>query len=289
MKYAFIKAHRSLFRVERMCRVLKASRSGYYKWLKTPGGIRATENAEALKAIRQAYHAHKGRYGSPRITEELKANGLPYNRKRIARLMQIHGIRAKLKRRNHQTRMSRQRAHQIKDYLRRDFTAKKPNRKWVSDITYIWTKQGWLYLCVILDLWNRKIVGWATSGRQDNTIIIEALEKAVQKEQPGPGLIFHSDHGIQYVTNELKARLGFHRMKQSMGRIGSCYDNAVVESFFHTLKTEEVKWDSYSNREVAKQKLFEYIEIYYNRKRRHSHLGNKTPLEFEQLFRRKSA
>ncbi len=280
MKNAYIKAYRSAFRVEEMCKTLDVSRSGYYKWCNKKPGKREEENNMLLKKIRYIFKDHKELYGYPRITAELKAQGKKYNKKRIARLMSNNDMRAKTKKRFKITTNSKHN-NPVAPNLLPELNITGPNQAWVSDITYVWTGEGWEYLAAILDLCTRKTIGWAMDKRIKKDLVIKAFLKAVSQRKIKPGIIFHSDRGSQYASNEFRRILKMYGFKQSMSGKGNCYDNAVAESFFHTYKTEEVYFDYYPTRKVAKQKTFEYIEIYYNRKRRHSFLGYLTPEEFE--------
>jgi putative transposase len=284
MKYRFIDTHRSAFGVEKMCRVLAVSRSGYYRWCQGGESSRVRENRRLLGYIRQAYAASKGRYGSPRITAALHDQGLACSRPRIARLMRCHGIQARTRRKFKVTTNTRHGYPLAPNRLKQSFHADTPNRIWVSDMTYIGTLEGWLYLTIIIDLYSRKIVGWSMSDRvlaRDTTI--PALRMALAGCQPSPGLLFHSDQGVQYACDQFAALLKAARAIQSMSGTGNCYDNAVAESFFRTLKTELVYHERYRSRAEAKRSLFEYMESFYNRFRKHSTLGYRSPVEYENL------
>lgn len=284
MKYTFIDTHRSAFGVEKMCRVLAVSRSGYYRWRQGGESSRVRENRRLLGHIRQAYAASKGRYGSPRITVALQDQGLACSRPRIARLMRRHGIQAKTRRKFKITTNTKHSYPLAPNRLQQSFHADTPNRIWVSDMTYIGTLEGWLYLTIIMDLYSRKIVGWSMSDRvlaQDTTI--PALRMALTGCQPSPGLLFHSDQGVQYACDQFVALLKASKAIQSMSSKGNCYDNAVAESFFRTLKTELVYHERYQSRAEARNSLFEYMESYYNRFRKHSTLGYRSPVEYENL------
>ncbi len=280
MKYTYIKVYRSAFRVEEMCKTLDVSRSGYYKWCNKKPGKREEENKMLLKEIRDIFKDHKELYGYPRITAELKAQGKKCNKKRIARLMSKNGIKAKTKKRFKITTNSKH-DKPVAPNLLPKVNITGPNQAWVSDITYVWTGEGWEYLAIILDLYARKIIGWAMDKRLKKDLVIKAFMKAVSQRKIKPGIIFHSDRGSQYASNEFRRILKMYGFKQSMSGKGDCFDNAVTESFFHTYKTEEVYFENYETRKVAKEKTFYYIEIYYNRKRRHSFLGYLTPEEFD--------
>ncbi len=281
MIYQFIKKYCSEFPVKKMCQVLRVARSGYYRWLSRRPGKREQENQALLKEIRLIHKESMSTYGSPRITAALREKGYVCSRPRIARIMQRHGISAKTKRKFKITTQSKHNYPVSPNIVNQNFTVEYPNIIWVSDITYIRTKQGWLYLTIIMDLFNREIVGWSMGNRLTTvSTTIPALKQAYRRKSPNPGLIFHSDQGIQYASEEFRKYLRTYKMVQSMSKKGNCYDNAVAESFFHTLKTEHVYFERYQFRQEAKQSIFEYIEIFYNRKRKHSALGYKTPVDF---------
>jgi putative transposase len=237
-----------------------------------------------LKKIRIIHEQSRQTYGSPRVTIELHKLGYTCSRARVARLMAKNNINAKTKRKFKVTTESDHNYPLPADLLNQDFTADYPNKIWVSDITYIWTKAGWLYLTIILDLFNRQIVGWSMSQRLTAiTTTLPALNDAFRRQRPDAGLIFHSDRGVQYACHEFRNKLAEYKMAQSMSGKGNCYDNAVAESFFHTLKTELVYFEKYETKEQAIQSLFEYIEVFYNRQRIHSTLGYLTPVEYAVL------
>jgi len=244
--------------------------------------MRQLENERLLVEIKKAHKNSSKIYGSPRITEEVRENGIKCSRNRVARLMRRNGIAAKAKRRFKTTTDSRHNLPVAKNLLNRQFRVDAPNKVWVSDITYIWTAEGWLYLAVILDLFSRKIVGWSMSDRMTQDIVINAFLQAMWRRKPGAGLMFHSDRGSQYASGDFRRLLLEHGVIQSMSRKGNCYDNAVAESFFHTLKTEVVYHEKYLTREQARKSVFEYIELFYNRVRKHSTLGYCSPWKFEQ-------
>jgi transposase InsO family protein len=284
MKYSFIKKHRSEFRVEKMCQVLGIVSSCYYYWLKRKPSKREQKNNILLREIKKIHTKRKRTYGSPRITAELRENGYVCSRPRVARIMRRAGIYAKTKRKFKVTTQSKHNYPISPNLLGQNFKSNSPNTIWTSDITYIWTRQGWLYLAVVLDLFNREIVGWSMSNRLTaSTTTIPSLIQACNRRRPESGLIYHSDQGIQYASKEFRENLKKHGMIQSMSNKGNCYDNAVTESFFHTLKTELVYFEKYDTREEARNSVFEYIEIFYNRERKHSTLGYKTPVEFMKL------
>lgn len=283
MKYEFMERERSGFAVERMCRLFGVTRSGYYAWLRERStGRRFKENKALLEAIRRSYKASRGTYGSPRIAEDIRDTGFRCGENRIARLMRINGIAAKTKRRFKATTNSRHCLPVAENLLKQRFTADGPNKVWTSDITYVLTEEGWLYLAVVLDVFSRQIVGWAMGDRIDTALVLRAFNQAVMRRRPAPGLIFHSDRGSQYASAEFRKALKSCGAVQSMSNKGDCYDNAVTETFFHTLKTELVYFERYKTRAEAKRGIFEYIEAFYNRLRRHSALGYRSPLAFEQ-------
>jgi transposase InsO family protein len=284
MKYQFIDKHRSEFAVKKMFRALTISKSGYYAWKSRPKSKRNLENEKLDHHIKTIYSKNKGNYGSPRITEALNSQNIACSENRVARRMRINGIKAKTKKRFKVTTNSKHNHPIAKNLLNQDFTAQRPDEVWVSDITYIWTREGWLYLAVILDLFSRRIVGWAMGQHLGQELVINALKQAVWRRRPAPGLIFHSDQGVQYACKAFRKLLKRYKFIQSMSGKGNCYDNAVAESFFHTLKTESVYFESYTTREEAKNSLFEYIEMYYNRQRLHSTLNYCSPVQFEQRW-----
>jgi len=243
---------------------------------------RDRSNQMLLEQIKKAFDGSKKTYGSPRVTVELRDNGLTCGHNRVARVMRSNGIAAKTKRKFKITTVSRHNQPVAQDLVNRRFEADKPNRLWSSDITYIWTKEGWLYLSVILDVCGRRIVGWSVSRRLTKELVIEAFRRAAMQRTPAPGMIFHSDQGSQYASGEFRKLLEQHGVRASMGSKGDCYDNAITESFFHTLKTELIYFENYQTREEARLSIFEYIEVFYNRKRRHSAIGYKTPVDFEK-------
>lgn len=283
MKYWFVRDHCGQFPVRRMCRVLEVSSSAYYAWLGRPESRRVREDRRLLVAIEAIHSASREVYGSPRIHAELKAQGTRLSEKRVARLMRAGGIRARQKRKFKATTDSRHSYPVAPNLLRRDFEASAPDQKWVADITYIPTREGWLYLAAIMDLYSRMIVGWSMAGRMTRRLVLDALDMAVGRRRPGPGLLHHSDRGSQYACGDYQKALKTHGMVCSMSRKGDCWDNAPMESFFHTLKTELVHHRDYGNRWQAKADLFHYIEAFYNRGRRHSALGFLTPAEYESI------
>lgn len=268
-----------------MCRVLEVSRSGYYAWRSRRPGVRAQEEGFLLERIRRSHKESYQTYGSPRITMDLRAEGIQAGKNRVARLMRENGIRARRRRRFRpasQVCVGRLASPHL---LERDFSATGPNQKWGSDITYIRTGQGWLYLAVILDLFSRLVVGWSFSRWINEQLILDALHLALGRRPIAPGLIVHSDQGLQYTASEYRRILQAHQAVCSMSRKGNCWDNAVVESFFASLKKELVYPIPFSTRHQAQVEIFQYIECFYNRKRRHSTLDYLSPYDYEQKFR----
>jgi putative transposase len=269
------------FEVRVMCEVLGVSPSAYYEWEREQESAHARRDVELLARIQALFARFKGRYGAPRIHGELAKDGINISRKRVARLMREAGIRAKGATKYKATTDSKHTLPVAPNLLERHFTAEAPNEVWVSDITYLWTRQGWMYLAVIIDLFSRRVVGWSLSDRMTAHLVCSALDSAVAQRQPGPELIFHSDRGSQYASRTFRRRLWRYRMTQSMSRKGNCWDNAVAESFFATLKKELVRDFVFDSRAAARSAVFEYIEVFYNRQRAHSLLNYATPTSFE--------
>ncbi len=282
MIYGFIKMHCFMFSVTRMCQVLGVKRSGYYAWLKRGLSLRVMRDNVLLENIKKSHKLSKGRYGSPNILNDLKDWNFSTSRKRVARLMREAGLRSKTVKKFKATTQSKHSLPIANNLLNRDFVVSVPNRVWVSDITYIWTREGWLYLCVVIDLFNRQVVGWSMGQRLTAELALDALMKAVIRRRPPKGLLFHSDRGVQYASRAFRRVLKRYGMVQSMSRKGDCWDNAVAESFFGTLKQELVYHERYRTRTEARLSVFQYIEGWYNRRRRHSALGGISPIKFEQ-------
>ena len=284
MRYQFVEDHRTVWPVSIQCDVLEVARSGYYAWRKRPASGQAQRREELTDRIR-AVHAvrHQDVYGAPRIQKELVAQGHPCNRKTVAKCMKQAGIQAKTVKKFRVSTTDSKHAHPVaENIVDRNFTPSEKNETWTADITYIPTDEGWLYLAAVEDLYSRKIVGWSMSERIDSRLAVDALEMAVQRELPGEGLVAHSDRGVQYASAHYQTLLRKHGLTCSMSRKGNCWDNAPMESFFATLKKELVHHERYRTREEARRSLFEYIEVFYNRVRRHSSLGYLSPLQFEQ-------
>lgn len=283
MKYQFITEHRTEFRVTAMCSALRVSRSGYYEWRERAPSRRAEANRRLLACIRTVHRASRENYGEQKTWEALRAAGEPCGRHRVARLRRAHGILAKRVRRFRRSYAARHSAPPAPNLLHREFTADRPNRVWVTDITFVPTRRGWLYVAVMIDLYSRRIVGWAMSNRIDQQLVLDALRMAITQRCPEPGLIHHSDQGQQYAGAAYRAMLEAHSIIQSMSRKGNCLDNAVAESFFSTLKNELVHHIVFEDRDEARSEIFDYLEIFYNRQRIHQSLGFKSPMNFEAM------
>jgi len=277
-----MKAHRFKFAIEKMCKVFKVGRSGYYDWLEREPSARTLENQKAKQIIKMIYKESKGRYGSPKITEELKARGMKLSRPRVARLMRSEGIKSIVHKKFRVVTTDSKHNYPIADnHLNRNFKVEKPGKVWVSDITYIRTAQGWLYLTIIMDLFDRKIIGWALSKTLTTKDTVLAAWRMALINRPLSGrLIFHSDRGVQYASYEFRNALSGKPVTQSMSRKGDCWDNAVAENFFKILKGELVRHHRFISQDQAKSEVFQFIEIWYNRKRIHAYLGYLTPEEF---------
>jgi putative transposase len=265
-----------------MCHVLEVSENGYYNWRKRGKSQRKQDDEQLTECIKDAYDDNRGVYGSPRIHAELKAQGIHCGRKRIARLMREKGISAGRKRQKARTTDSSHDSPIAPNLLSRDFTADAPNKKWLTDMTFIATREGWLYLAGVLDAYSRKLIGWAMGKEHDAELVKEALRMALIQRQPGAGLVHHSDRGSEYASKSYQGLLHQHNIQISMSRKGDCYDNAPMESFWGTLKEEGVGKVIFRSRKEAKTAIFDYIEVFYNRKRRHSSLGYLSPVDFEK-------
>jgi len=283
MRFEFIAMHKKAFPVNVMCRVLEVSRTGYYDWLKRPTSKQELSNRKLDTHIQAVFVEHKGRYGSPRITDELIDRGIPCSKNRVVARMKVLKLRAKAKRKYKMTTDSNHNKPIAPNLLQRDFTADRPNEKWTSDITYIWTQEGWLYLAVIMDLYSRAIIGWKIDRRMTQNLVCDALMMALWRRQFPKDVIVHSDRGSQYASDKYRQLLQKHLLLPSMSKRGDCYDNAAMESFFHSLKVELIHDEYYVTREQATQSIFEYIECYYNFKRKHSTIGYTAPMVYDNL------
>ena len=284
MRFQFIEKHRDEFPVVRMCKVLAVSPSGYYAWRGRWPSKREMANRRLMAEVKKAFEESGGTYGSPRIYQVMRKLGLMCSKNRVARLMREAGLRATRSRRFKST-TKRNKAHQAApNRLNRDFGAERPNQKWLADITYIPTQEGWLYLAAILDLFSRRIVGWSMSDRMTSDLTVNALNMAIDRCRPEPGLIHHSDQGSQYTAEDYQAVLQTHHIVPSMNGVGTWYDNAPMESFFATMKSELVNHRPYRSRDEAGPDVFYYIEGFYNRQRLHSSLGYASPKDHEQAY-----
>ena len=281
MRYDFVEAHRERWPIRTMCRVLHVSAGGYYDWRGRPKSSK-TERREALiVAIKEVHAEVKARYGSPRIHAEVVARGQPCTVRTVARLMREHGVAAKTRRKFRCTTDSNHGHPVAENVVNRDFEPTAVNRTWTADITYVATDEGWLYLAAVEDLYSRRIVGWSMGSRIDSRLVVDALEMALAGRRPSKGLVAHSDRGSQYASDHYQGLLTRHGIVCSMSRRANCWDNAPMESFFASLKKELTHGERFATREQAKASLFEYIEVFFNRVRRHSSLGYKSPAEYE--------
>jgi transposase InsO family protein len=282
MKYIFMAAHETQFQIKRMCRMLGVRRSGYYAWRKRSPSTREQANQALLELIKTEHQVSRKTYGSPRLHMVLRRKGVRCGHNRVARLMRLHGITALARRRYHPVTTQRQPGTvPAPNHLNQVFSATAPNQKWVSDFTYIETDEGWLYLAVVLDLFSRKVIGWSMSQKMDTTLVLTALRMALLGRRPPAGLLHHSDQGSQYTSAAYCSCLTAALAQLSMSGVGNCYDNAVMESFFGTLKTECVT-GPFRTCALARTTIFEYMEVWYNRQRLHSTLGYTSPVDFEQ-------
>ncbi len=283
MKYAFIEQHRQAFSIQRMCAFLGVARSGYYAWRKRDGAPSSRRRQQAVldQRVAEAYHLRKGRSGAPRLALDLRDEGLPVDRKTVAASLQRQGLRAKAARKFKATTNSQHTLPVAPNLLVQDFTATAPNQKWVGDITYLATGEGWLYLAVLIDLYSRKVVGWAMSEWMTADLVGDALTMALWRRKMPKGVVVHSDRGSQYCSTLYQSLLTRHHLRCSMSAKGNCYDNACAESFFHSLKVEAIHGERYETRDAMRRQVFEYIEMDYNRQRRHSAIGMISPEAFE--------
>ncbi len=281
MKYRFIRSQRTQFRVAAMCRVLEVSRSGYYDWVDRPESLRTKRHRDLTVKIRQAHIESRKIYGAPRIHGDLTDEGERVGRNTVACLMRKANIQSKVHKRFVVTTDSRQTKKPAENILNGGFTSNKPNQKWVSDVTFIPTRKGWLYLSAIMDLYSRMIVGWSMGEKNNAELVEDALKMAATHRKDIQGVLLHSDQGVQYASVSYQQLLCNLGVVCSMSRKGNCWDNAPMESFFHSLKTEWVGFEDYKTRSEARASLFDYIELFYNRKRRHSALKYRSPWDFE--------
>jgi transposase InsO family protein len=284
VKFAFISAEKAKAPVSVLCRILEVTRSGYYAWQRREPSEQAIDDQKLALEIAAIHKASGDTYGSPRIHAELRAKGLKVSRKRVARLMRELGIKSRRKRRFKVTTDSKHNLPVADNVLDRRFDVDAPDVAWVTDITYVWTDEGWLYLAAILDLFSRRVVGLAMSERIDRALVLQALRDAVGRRAPNDGLVHHSDRGSQYASGDYRNALRDLGVVCSMSRKGNCWDNAVAESFFATLKTECIYPRRFATRAEAREAIFHFVEVFYNGQRRHSTLGYVSPMEFEKKF-----
>lgn len=284
MKYAFISRHRKEYKVVRMCEVLEVSPSGFYDWVDRQESARSRENRRLTEKIGHYHRRSNGVYGSPKIHEDLIEAGETCSVNRVARLMQAADIKSKLARKFVITTDSKNTLEPAPDLLQRDFTVEQPNKACVSDTTFIPTREGWLYLAAILDLFSRQVIGWSMSQRNNTALVQDALTMALFRRGEVKDVIVHSDQGSTYASGDYQRQLEEHTLCCSMSRKGECLDNAVAESFFGSLKNELVYHEDYRTRAEARQSIFEYIEVFYNRQRRHAFFNYMTPVEFEKKY-----
>lgn len=282
MKYAYIRDIQPQYSVIRLCHLLEVSTSGYYDWRDRPLSARALKNQQLITKLHCFYQASFRTYGAPRLHEDLLDSGEKLSRNRVARLMRQANIKAKTAKRFIITTHSKNTLTPAPDLIQRQFSAKRKDVAWVTDTTFIKTRKGWLYLATVLDLYSRKVIGWSMSSRNNRQLVCDALTMALWRRKRPKNVIVHSDQGSTYASNDYLSLLKQYQLIPSMSRKGECLDNAVAESFFGTLKTEWVDEKDYKTHDEAKKSLFEYIELFYNRRRRHSHLGYKSPMQFEQ-------
>jgi putative transposase len=285
VKYEFIAKHQDKYPVGRLCVQLEVSRSGYYAWKKRKPSQREHKKQSLIELIRKIYRLSRRTYGSPRVYAQLKKQGNTFNRKTVARIMRQEGLKGQRKCRRAVTTNSKHSFPVAPNLLNRKFEADRPNEKWVADITYISTAEGWLYLAGVLDLFSRKVVGWEMSKQIDAELVEKALRMALYQRQPTFGLLHHSDRGSQYASHQIRDILAANHIQVSMSGRGDCYDNAVMESFFGTLKNEWVHHQRYETRSQARTDIFSYIEGFYNTVRLHSSLGYLSPNEFEAKYK----
>lgn len=276
-----IKENIDQFSVRMMCRLLSVSTSGYYDWRSRPLSKRAQENGVLAAKIRAIFEEEKERAGAKRITKRLTLEGMRVSRHRVARIMRANGWRAKAAKKFKATTNSKHKLPVAPNLLQQNFSASKPNEKWASDITYVWTEEGWLYLAIVMDLYSRMVVGWSMSERMTSQLVIDALQMAIWRRKRPQGVIIHSDRGSQYCSHDYQKLLAENDFICSMSKRGDCYDNASMESWNHSFKVEAIHGEKFTTRADAKNHVFEYIDVYYNRKRLHSGLGYLSPVHFE--------
>jgi len=283
MRFAFIDVEKASYPVRILCRVLRVSKSGFYAWLRRKPSNRDLEDERLRPRIVEAFETGRGTYGSPRVQRELVDQGDEIGRRRVARLMREMGLQGLCPRKFQVTTNSNHENEIAPNALDRDFSAAKPNEKWATDITYIWTAEGWLYLAVVMDLYSRRIVGWSTADHMETSLCLNALSMALKSRTNVRGMLHHSDRGSQYASDRYRRELASNGIECSMSRRGNCWDNAVAESFFGTFKNELIYRRPWLDRESVREAISEYIEVFYNRTRRHSTIGYVSPAKFEEM------
>jgi transposase InsO family protein len=284
VKFAFIHAEKASFPIAAMCRLFGVTRGGYYAYAQRPPSPRVRAEVELCEAVRAVFKESEDRYGSPRVLEELKRQGFAVSKRRVERAMRGMGLTPPRRRRRRRTTVQNVLHPVAPNELARDFAATRPDERWVTDITYVWTDDGWVYVAVILDLFSRAVVGWAMDATLATSLPLAALNAAIRRRRPDAGLLHHSDRGCQYTSQKYRSALDELGIRVSMSRRGNCWDNAVAESFFATLKNELIYRRTWTSRLELREALFEYIEVFYNRRRLHSALNYKTPAEVEEVY-----
>jgi putative transposase len=282
LRCQYISSVKKAYPISVMCEAMKVSRSVYYKWENRSEAERWKERKRLIPMVKEIHNQSRGSYGTRRISEELKSRGIPCGRDKARTLMKLSEVSARQSKKFKVTTDSKHNFPIAPNHLDRNFEVGKPNRAWVSDITYVWTQEGWLYLTVIIDLYSRLVIGWSINNRIDKGLVMDALRMAIWRRRPETNLIFHTDRGSQYCSDEFQEMLKKNRMISSMSRKGNCWDNAVSESFFGSLKTERLYGSPYQTREETRRELVDYIEMFYNSRRLHSYLGYLSPKEFEE-------
>jgi len=281
LRFHFIDSVKKAYPLCLLCKVMCVSRSGYYSWQNRSLSARDRERKQLIPRVKAIHKRSRSTYGKRRIAEKLQSEGFPCGKHKAGTLMKLAGVQAKHNKKFKATTDSKHNLPVSPNLLKREFTVLQPNMVWVGDITYIWTEEGWLYLAVVIDLYSRRVVGWSINKRMTKQLVMDAILMALWRRKPAPGLIFHSDRGSQYCSHAFQKLLKTHAIRSSMSRKGDCWDNAVAESFFGTLKSETVFGERFETRVQAKRHLIDYIEMFYNSHRLHSYLGYLTPMEFE--------
>ncbi|MCT2195985.1 MULTISPECIES: IS3 family transposase [Paenibacillaceae] len=282
VKYSFVHENRSEYRLEKMCKVMNVSRSGYYKWRDRPESERERQHKEWTEQVKEVFDDSRQLYGSPKVTQKLNQQGVSISERTVTRIMKKQEWRSRTVKKYKATTNSKHSLPVQDNVLNQDFTASKPNEKWVTDITYVATGEGWLYLASVMDLYSRKIVGWHMSDRMTKELVLQALRQAYGRQQPDGEVLHHSDRGSQYASHDYQKQLQVYSMTGSMSRKGNCYDNACIESFHSIIKKELIYLNKFETRAEAEKSIFEYIEVFYNNERIHSTIGYCTPSDFER-------